>query len=93
MAGVSAGLSQVSFQNTREVDGFQVYQSQSLEHHSIRIGQQQNCSVCDARSKQYTGWRDVDSKHVFLYLEPQGKPSEDLLLLWLTGGPDGSGMI
>ncbi|KAF1350543.1 carboxypeptidase Y precursor [Lizonia empirigonia] len=89
-----AELSQVPFQNTPEVQGFQIYQSQFSEHHSIRIKQQQNNTLCDARSKQYTGWLDVGSKHIFFwYFESQDKPSDDPLLLWLTGGPGGSGMI
>lgn len=94
-AGVAvAELSQVPFQNTPEVEGFQVYQSQFSEHHSIRIKEQQNDTLCNARSKQYTGWLDVGSKHIFFwYFESQDKPTEDPLVLWLTGGPGGSGMI
>ncbi|KAF3003794.1 hypothetical protein E8E13_010204 [Curvularia kusanoi] len=94
-AGAAAAeLSQVPFQTTPEVEGFQTFQSQFSEHHSIRIKQQQNDTLCDARSKQYTGWLDVGSKHIFFwYFESQDAPSEDPLLLWLTGGPGGSGMI
>jgi cathepsin A (carboxypeptidase C) len=90
----ATAFSQVPFQETAEIEGFQTYQSQFSEHHSIRIKQQQNNTLCDARSKQYTGWLDVGSKHLFFwYFESQDKPSEDPLLLWLTGGPGGSGMI
>mgnify|MGYP004505274345 CR=1 FL=1 len=90
----TAELSQLPFQDTPEVEGFQTFQSQFSEHHSIRIKQQQNDTLCDARSRQYTGWLDVGAKHIFFwYFESQGKPSEDPLLLWLTGGPGGSGMI
>jgi len=87
-------FSQVPFQDTPEVESFQTYHSQYSEHHSIRIRQQQNDTLCNAHSKQYTGWLDVGSKHLFFwYFESQNKPSEDPLLLWLTGGPGGSGMI
>jgi cathepsin A (carboxypeptidase C) len=87
-------LSQVPFQEKPEVEGFQVYQSQYSEDHSIRIKHQQSDTICDARSKQYTGWLDIGSKHIFFwYFESQDKPSEDPLLLWLTGGPGGSGML
>ena len=90
----TASLSQVPFQTTPEVEGFQTFQSQFSEHHSIRIKQQQNNTLCDARSKQYTGWLDVGAKHIFFwYFESQDAPAEDPLLLWLTGGPGGSGMI
>jgi cathepsin A (carboxypeptidase C) len=86
----SAYASQVPFQVTPEVEAFQIYQSQYSEHHSIRIKQQQNDTLCNAHSKQYTGWLDVGSKHLFFwYFESQSKPSEDPLLLWLTGGPGG----
>ncbi|OAL03709.1 alpha/beta-hydrolase [Phaeosphaeriaceae sp. SRC1lsM3a] len=91
---IATEYSQVPFQETLEVEGFQTYQSQFSEHHSIRIRQQQNDTLCDARSKQYTGWLDVGGKHLFFwYFESQDKPSEDPLLLWLTGGPGGSSMI
>jgi cathepsin A (carboxypeptidase C) len=87
-------FSQAPFQDAVEVEGFHTYQSLFSEHHSIRIKQQQNSTLCDARSKQYTGWLDVGSKHIFFwYFESQDKPSEDPLLLWLTGGPGVSGMI
>jgi cathepsin A (carboxypeptidase C) len=90
----SAYASQVAFQVTPEVEAFQIYQSQYSEHHSIRIKQQQNDTLCNAHSKQYTGWLDVGSKHLFFwYFESQSKPSEDPLLLWLTGGPGGSSMV
>jgi cathepsin A (carboxypeptidase C) len=93
-AAGAVALSQVPFQDTPEVEGFQTFQSQFSEHHSIRIKQQQNSTLCDARSKQYTGWLDVGSKHIFFwYFESQDKPTVDPLLLWLTGGPGGSGMI
>jgi cathepsin A (carboxypeptidase C) len=91
---IATGFSQVPFQVTPEVEGFSTYQSQFSENHSIRIRQQQNDTLCNAHSKQYTGWLDVGSKHLFFwYFESQNKPSEDPLLLWLTGGPGGSSMI
>jgi cathepsin A (carboxypeptidase C) len=87
-------FSQIPFQQTPEVEGFSIYQSQFSEDHSIRIRHQQNDTLCDARSKQYTGWLDVSGKHLFFwYFESQDKPAEDPLLLWLTGGPGGSSMI
>ncbi|ORY16899.1 Alpha/Beta hydrolase protein [Clohesyomyces aquaticus] len=83
----------LSESNTEQtVEAFQVYQSK-YTHHSIRI-KQQNDTLCNAHSKQYTGWLDVGPKHLFFwYFESQASPSEDPLLLWLTGGPGGSSMI
>ena len=93
-ASSAASFSQVPFQETPDAEGFQTYQSQFSEHHSIRIREQQDDTICNAHSKQHTGWLDVGSKHIFFwYFESQNKPSEDPLLLWLTGGPGGSGML
>jgi cathepsin A (carboxypeptidase C) len=94
-ATVSAtSFSQVPFQETPDAEGFQLYQSQFSEHHVIRIREQQDDTICNAHSKQYTGWLDVGSKHIFFwYFESQRRPSEDPLLLWLTGGPGASGML
>ncbi len=90
----TAYISQIPFQQGPEPEGFQVYQSQFSEHHSVRIKEQQDSSICDSHSKQYTGWLDVGSKHLFFwFFESQSTPSDDPLLLWLTGGPGGSGMI
>ena len=93
-AAVAELLPQIPFQATPEANGFHTFQSTFSEHHSIRIKQQQNNSLCDARARQYTGWLDVGNKHIFFwYFESQDTPSEDPLLLWLTGGPGGSGMV
>lgn len=94
----SASLfSQVPIQDApqvEQIEGFQVYQSRFSEHHSVRIKRQQNDTLCDAHSKQYTGWLDVGSKHIFFWFyESQDNPSTDPLLLWLTGGPGASGLV
>ncbi|KAF2182419.1 alpha/beta-hydrolase [Zopfia rhizophila CBS 207.26] len=93
---LSTFASQIPLQETEgapEVDVFQIYQSQFSEH-SIRIKKQQNDTLCNAHSAQYTGWLDVGPKHFFFwYFESQTSPSTDPLVLWLTGGPGGSSMI
>lgn len=40
------------------------FQHPGFPSHSIRI-QEQNNDVCDAGSKQYTGWLDFNGKHIF----------------------------
>jgi cathepsin A (carboxypeptidase C) len=81
----AAAVSQIPFQDVPEAEGFRTYHSE-LTDHSIRIKQQQNATLCDARSKQYTGWLDVGTKHIFFwYFESQNAPEDDPLLLWLTG--------
>jgi cathepsin A (carboxypeptidase C) len=90
---IAGDYSQTRFQPTSKVTGYSIYQRLSSDH-SIRIKHQQNDTICDARSKQYTGWLDVGTKHLFFwYFESQNNPSEDPLLLWLTGGPGSSSMI
>ena len=72
---------------------YRTFQSSFSRAHFIRI-REQNDSICDARSKQYTGWLDIDSKHFFFwYFESQNDPAKDPFLLWLTGGPGGSSML
>ena len=88
--------SQITFTPTNEESDFEAYrtyQSSFSPTHFIRI-REQNDSICEARSKQRTGWLDVDSKHFFFwYFESQNDPTNDPLLLWLTGGPGGSSML
>jgi cathepsin A (carboxypeptidase C) len=94
VSAIQQPFSQVPFQNTPEAEGFQIYQSQYSEHHSIRIKEVQNDTLCNAHSKQYTGWLDVGGKHLFFwYFESQDEPTKDPLSLWLTGGPGGSSML
>lgn len=72
---------------------YQVYQSDISPAHRIRI-RQQNDSLCDARTPQYTGWLDVGPAHLFFwYFESRHEPKETPLTLWLTGGPGGSSML
>ncbi|KAF5021100.1 hypothetical protein F66182_6859 [Fusarium sp. NRRL 66182] len=73
---------------------FQVHQSSLFPEHTIRVKEQLDNSICDARVKQYTGWLDVGNQHLFFwYFESQTAPTTDPLVLWLTGGPGGSSML
>jgi cathepsin A (carboxypeptidase C) len=70
-----------------------VLKSPHTPEHTIRI-RQQNDSICEAHSAQYTGWLDIGPKHLFFwYFESQNNPATDPLTLWLTGGPGDSSMI
>lgn len=75
-------------------DGFRVVQNKYSPNHSVRI-RQQNDSICAAGSAQYTGWLDVGPKHLFFwYFESQNDPpTNDPLMLWMTGGPGDSSML
>ena len=75
-------------------DGFRIFSSRFSPEHSIRI-REQNESICEAGSAQYTGWLDVGPIHLlFWYFESQNDPANDPLTLWMTGGGGGgSSMI
>ena len=56
--------------------------------HSIRMREPE--ALCDASSKQYSGYLDVaDDAHLFYwFFESRSKhPEKDPLVLWLNGGP------
>lgn len=79
-------------ESARHDGQYQVYQSLSSSKHSIRI-KEQNDTLCDARTRQYTGWLDVGHKHLFFwYFESHNEEEHSPLTLWQTGGPGGSDM-
>jgi cathepsin A (carboxypeptidase C) len=43
---------------------FQTFSLPEYPNHAVRI-KEQNDTLCDAGSKQYTGWLDVGGKHLF----------------------------
>ena len=70
-------------------ENFVVYESDAYPYHSIRI-KRQNSSLCDTPAEQYTGWLDIGHKHIFFwYFAPERDDAlnEDILTLWLAGGP------
>ncbi|KNG87294.1 hypothetical protein ANOM_004946 [Aspergillus nomiae NRRL 13137] len=78
---------------TFAVGDLDIFQSPYSSSHSVRM-RQQNESICDAGSAQYTGWLDVGAKHLFFwYFESQNDPANDPLTLWMTGGPGYSSMV
>lgn len=52
-------------------------------------------SFCDDTVASYTGYIDfIDGRSLFFYFfESRSSPSEDPLLLWITGGPGGASSI
>ncbi|KAK2668727.1 Peptidase S10, serine carboxypeptidase [Fusarium oxysporum f. sp. vasinfectum] len=95
-ASLCAFASQIPLKDTDspQASTFQVHQSSLFPEHTIRIREQVDDSICDARVKQYTGWLDVGNQHLFFwYFESKNAPKTDPLVLWLTGGPGGSSML
>lgn len=91
--GVGYAAQTVLRPETFAVGDFAIFQSPYSPSHSVRI-RQQNESICDAGSAQYTGWLDVGAKHLFFwYFESQNDPANDPLTLWMTGGPGYSSMV
>ena len=98
LLGLGQAATQTVLRHDSQVDQaldaeFQVFTSSHSPQHSIRF-KRQNDTLCDARSAQYTGWLDVGPKHLFFwYFESQNDPTNDPLMLWMTGGPGGSSML
>ncbi|OJJ51694.1 hypothetical protein ASPZODRAFT_55251 [Penicilliopsis zonata CBS 506.65] len=69
------------------------YQHAEFPSHSIRIKEQSD-DLCNAGSKQYTGWLDANGKHLFFwYFDSLNDPLTDPLTLWVTGGPGVSSLV
>ncbi|OLN96609.1 Carboxypeptidase Y-like protein [Colletotrichum chlorophyti] len=72
---------------------FRTFSVPEHPHHKIRIKEQSD-ELCDAGSRQWTGWLDTGGKHLFFwYFESLNDPKSDPLSLWMTGGPGGSGLV
>ncbi|KAF9561535.1 serine carboxypeptidase [Agrocybe pediades] len=56
--------------------------------YGVRIKQS---SFCDEAVKAYTGYIDVEARHLFFYFfESRGDPLNDDVIFWTNGGPGGS---
>ncbi|KAI0264975.1 serine carboxypeptidase [Gloeopeniophorella convolvens] len=53
--------------------------------HSVRIKQS---DFCDTTVRAYTGYIDIDAKHLFFYFfESRSDPDKDDVIFWTNGGP------
>lgn len=75
--------------------GYTTVQSKYNESHAIRIKEHADGEVCNGGGKHYTGWADVDARHLFYWYHPvrHGNEEDAPLLIWLQGGPGASSMI
>ncbi|KAI8973142.1 serine carboxypeptidase [Trametes punicea] len=59
--------------------------------HSVRVKQSH---FCDGGVRAYTGYIDVEARHVFFYFfESRWGPDKDDVIYWTNGGPSGSSTI
>ncbi|CAJ2507563.1 Uu.00g087490.m01.CDS01 [Anthostomella pinea] len=69
-----------------------MYSGQSSRQYIVR---EQNETVCDAGSRQWTGWIHVTEEKSLFYwfFESRSNPLNDPVMIWLNGGPGGSSMM
>ncbi|EAW09791.1 putative carboxypeptidase Y [Aspergillus clavatus NRRL 1] len=90
---VSPKSIQAPLSGNDDTESFKTFRTPGFPSHSLRIKEQTD-EVCDAGSKQYTGWLDFHGKHVFFwYFDSLNDPRTDPLTLWLTGGPGVSSLV
>ncbi|KAH9849189.1 serine carboxypeptidase [Lenzites betulinus] len=59
--------------------------------HSVRIKESQ---FCDGTVRSYTGYIDVEARHLFFYFfESRRDPDTDDVVFWTNGGPGGSSSL
>ncbi|KAF9567098.1 serine carboxypeptidase [Agrocybe pediades] len=63
----------------------------AFPRHGVRVKQ---TSFCDGTVKAYTGYIDVESRHLFFYFfESRNDPDNDNVIFWTNGGPGGSSSV
>ncbi|KAF4618822.1 hypothetical protein D9613_010084 [Agrocybe pediades] len=63
----------------------------AFPRHGVRVKQ---TSFCDGTVKAYTGYIDVESRHLFFYFfESRNDPDNDDVIFWTNGGPGGSSSV
>ncbi|WYZ39540.1 hypothetical protein EsH8_III_001454 [Colletotrichum jinshuiense] len=93
LAMLTGLASAVATQKDVESPEFTTFSLPEHPHHAVRIKEQSD-EICDAGSRQWTGWLDTGGKHLFFwYFESLNDPENDPLSLWMTGGPGGSGLV
>jgi len=57
----------------------------SFPRYSVRI---KKSSFCDSSVKSYTGYIDIEARHLFFYFfESRSDPDKDDVIFWTNGGP------
>ncbi|KAI0778827.1 serine carboxypeptidase [Trametes elegans] len=81
------------FANLHEVStaAYTVLRHPAFPKHSVRIKESQ---FCDGGVRSYTGYIDVEARHLFFYFfESRRDPDSDDVVFWTNGGPGGSSAL
>ncbi|KAI0737546.1 serine carboxypeptidase [Daedaleopsis nitida] len=66
-------------------------QHPNFPSHSVRI---KESHFCDGEARAYTGYIDVEARHLFFYyFESRRDPDKDDVVFWTNGGPGGSSSL
>ncbi|KAF9077923.1 serine carboxypeptidase [Rhodocollybia butyracea] len=64
---------------------FSILGHPSFPQHSVRI---KKSSFCDSTVNSYTGYIDIEARHLFFYFfESRNDPDTDDVIFWTNGGP------
>ncbi|KAF9060263.1 serine carboxypeptidase [Rhodocollybia butyracea] len=64
---------------------FSILGHPSFPRHSVRI---KKSSFCDSTVNSYTGYIDIEARHLFFYFfESRNDPDTDDVIFWTNGGP------
>ncbi|GJJ11597.1 hypothetical protein Clacol_005832 [Clathrus columnatus] len=80
-------LNQVDDIRTLSTNGYTTFTHPIHPHYSVRI-KQNGAESCDNSVKSYTGYIDIEARHLFFsFFESRNDPSKDDVVLWTNGGP------
>lgn len=72
-------------------DFFTALDHPAYPKHSVRV---KKSKFCDGQVDAYTGYIDVEARHLFFYFfESRGDPEKDDVVLWTNGGPGCSSAV
>ncbi|KAI0696281.1 serine carboxypeptidase [Cytidiella melzeri] len=87
----------VNFLPVGSLDALSFSQYTTLRHplvpdYGMRV--KRSKEFCDGTVQAYTGYIDIDTRHIFFYFfESRRDPKTDDVVLWTNGGPGGSSAI
>ncbi|KJA20867.1 hypothetical protein HYPSUDRAFT_68192 [Hypholoma sublateritium FD-334 SS-4] len=69
--------------------GFTTLSHPEFPRYSLRL--KESTDFCDNTVKSYTGYIDIEARHLFFYFfESRNDPDTDDVIFWTNGGPGGS---